>query len=126
MLNFVDNLKDGLDTQVGEDGKLISPGQKQQIAFFRLLLSDKQIFMLDEFVSSVNRENVNKIMNALNQVQDDKIILIITHDLKHLLADEKILYLSNGKIIESTHKELIENNNEYKELYEMKVGENDI
>ncbi len=126
LLNFVDNLKDGLDTQVGEDGKLISPGQKQQIAFFRLLLSDKQIFMLDEFVSSVNRENVNKIMNALNQVKDDKIILIITHDLKHLLADEKILYLSNGKIIESTHKELIENNNEYKELYEMKVGENDI
>lgn len=126
LLNFVDNLKDGLDTQVGEDGKLISPGQKQQIEFFRLLLSDKQIFMLDEFVSSVNRENVNKIMNALNQVKDDKIILIITHDLKHLLADEKILYLSNGKIIESTHKELIENNNEYKELYEMKVGENDI
>lgn len=126
LLEFVQNLKDGLDTNVGEDGKLMSPGQKQQIAFFRLLLSDKQIFLLDEFVSSVNRENIDKIISSLNQVKDDKIIFIITHDLKHLLPDEKILFLSNSEIIESTHKNLIENNKDYKELYEMKVGENDI
>lgn len=126
LLNFVDNLKDGLDTQVGEDGKLISPGQKQQIAFFRLLLSGKQILLLDEFVSSVNRVNIDKILQTLNQIKDDRIIIIITHDLKHLLEDETILYLTNGEIIESKHKELIENNKEYKQLYDMKVGENDI
>lgn len=126
LLEFVEKLKDGLDTKVGENGKLISPGQKQQIAFFRLLLSNKQILLLDEFVSSVDRENTDKIMSALNKVKHDKILLIITHDLRHLLPDEKILFLCNGKIIESTHIELLKNNKDYRELYDMKVGENDI
>lgn len=125
LLDFVYDLEKGLDTNIGENGKLISPGQRQQIIFFRELLADKNVIILDEFLSSVDIENSKKIYEILEKIKTNKIIILITHDLENLEQNDKVLFVQDKRVDYYTSLEQLMKNDEYIKLVSMKEGKND-
>lgn len=125
LLDFVYDLEKGLDTNIGENGKLISPGQRQQIIFFRELLADKNVIILDEFLSSVDIENSKKIYEILEKIKTNKIIILITHDLENLEQNDKVLFVQDKRVDYYTSLEQLMKNDEYIKLASMKEGKND-
>lgn len=124
LLDFVNNLELKLDTLVGENGKMLSPGQKQQISLLRLIMSRKDIYIFDEITSSIDKNNSEKINKAVNKLKKESIVIIITHNLKEIDDDENIIFIDNNTIQCNKHKELLKNNKNYFNLYNAKIGEN--
>jgi ABC-type multidrug transport system fused ATPase/permease subunit len=115
---FVINFPSKYDTVVGEMGNKLSRGQAQRIAIARMLLKDPKIIILDEATASLDNENEKLVHEAINKIMEKRTTLIISHKLNSLTKLDKILYLSNGKIIEEgSHHELISQQGEYYEMY---------
>ncbi|MCP4751145.1 MAG: ABC transporter ATP-binding protein [Proteobacteria bacterium] len=116
--SFITNLDQGYDTPVGEEGKLLSSGQKQLVSFARAVLADPQILVLDEATSSVDPETEHLIQQGLKKVLDGRISFIIAHRLSTVREADRILLIDNGRIVEQgSHEELIGLEGEYKDLY---------
>ncbi len=115
---FIEGLAEGYDTKVGEGGNQLSTGQKQLIALARAVLSDPQIFVMDEATSSVDTETEGLIQAAVDRVMEGRIAFVIAHRLSTIKNADQILFIDQGRIVErGTHQELIARRERYFELY---------
>lgn len=121
---FVDELKDGLQTNVGQAGSNLSGGQKQRLALARAILSDKKMFIFDEATSNIDIESEEAIWESIYEISKSKTILVISHRLANVKNASKIYVLKNGEIVESgKHNELLDKKNVY---YNMVKNQNDL
>ena len=122
---FINELPDKYDTIIGEGGVNLSGGQKQRLAIARALVQKTEIILFDEATSALDNITQEKITNALNNMKNEYTILIIAHRLSTIQNADRILYIEDGKIQkEGTHKYLLKNCKEYKELYETEIKNN--
>ena len=121
--DFIKELPDGYDTDIGEMGEKISVGQKQRIAIARVLLKNPPILILDEATSSVDSETEKLIQEALERLMKGRTSIVIAHRLSTIKNATKILVLKDGEIVESgTHIELLEKGGLYYHLYKIQAG----
>ena len=116
--DFICDLENGYDTDVGEGGNRLSTGQKQLISFARALLADPQIFIMDEATSSIDTGTEQLIQESLKTLFSGRISFVIAHRLSTIRAADRILVINQGRIEEcGRHEELIEQRGHYYELY---------
>ena len=116
--DFITRLEDGYDTKLGERGAGLSQGQRQLLAIARVALTDPRILILDEATSSVDTRTERQIQKALDQLLQGRTSFVIAHRLSTIRNADELLVLDNGEIIErGTHKELLEANGFYFDLY---------
>jgi ATP-binding cassette subfamily B protein len=116
--DWVEDLPKGLETNVGERGKVLSMGQRQLVAFARILLKDPKIFVLDEATASVDPFTETRIQEALEKTLQGRTSIIIAHRLWTVRNVDRIIVLDQGKIVEEgSHDALIKKNGKYAELY---------
>ena len=114
----VAKLENGLDTDVGEGGDLLSTGEKQLISFARAILADPKILILDEATASVDTLTENKIQSAIDTVTRGRTSVVIAHRLSTIRNADIILVVKDGKIIESgSHNDLMVQRGYYRKLY---------
>ena len=124
VLEFVEDMPDGLDTLVGDRGVLLSGGQRQRIAIGRALLKNAPVLILDEATSSLDSQSERRIQEALNELMKNRTTLVIAHRLSTVERADRIIVLDGGKIVESgTHKELLDRDGHYAALYRMQFSE---
>ena len=112
------HLENGLDTDVGEGGDLLSTGEKQLISFARAILADPRILILDEATASVDTMTEAKIQAAMESVTEGRTSLMIAHRLSTVRNADMILVVKNGRIVEQgTHTSLLAEKGYYHELY---------
>lgn len=115
---FIEKLKDGYDTQVGEGGGLLSTGQKQLISFARAILADPRIFVLDEATSSIDTESEMQIQSAIETMLSSRTSFVVAHRLSTIRNSDQILVIDSGRILEQgTHLELLAKRGRYYDLY---------
>ncbi|MBM7836222.1 ABC transporter ATP-binding protein/permease [Clostridium sardiniense] len=106
--SFVDNLKDGIHTKVGEGGSLLSGGQKQRLALARAVLADREIYIFDEATSNVDVESEEIIWEAINKLAKEKTVIVISHRLANVKNADVIYVLDEGRLVESgRHDDLL-------------------
>ena len=115
---FIEQLEDGFETQLGERGSRLSLGQRQLVAFARALLADPRILILDEATSSVDIGTERKIEGALRRLLHGRTAFIIAHRLSTIRDADLIVVLEHGKVVEQgSHDELLELRGLYTSLY---------
>jgi len=115
---FIEQLPDGYDTEIGERGVKLSGGQKQRLALARAILADPAILILDEATSSVDAEAEYLIQRALDEVMRGRTSLVIAHRLSTIRSADKIVALEHGTIREvGDHQELLSAGGLYSQLY---------
>ena len=118
-LEFIENLPQGFDTLVGENGVLLSTGQCQRIAIARAIIKDAPILILDEATSALDTESEKAVQQALETLRSNRTSLVIAHRLSTIVNADIILVIKDGAIVEKgTHEELISQSGVYKGLYE--------
>ena len=125
---FITSLPNGYNFNVSERGTTLSSGQKQLIAFLRVLVNNPDILILDEATSSIDSYSEDLIKKATNKITKGKTSIIIAHRLSTVESADKIIYMENGKILEyGNHKELLNiNDGKFKKLYEEQSLENQL
>ena len=107
----INNLKDGYNTMLGENGINLSGGQKQRLALARALLTDADILLLDDSFSALDMKTEAIILKNLLQMRGKKTIILVTQRLPELITADHILVLDNGRIVEQgSHEQLLANN----------------
>ncbi|MHA1911304.1 MAG: ABC transporter ATP-binding protein [Candidatus Kariarchaeaceae archaeon] len=118
-MDWIERLSKGLETEVGERGGLLSMGQRQLIAFARILLRNPSILIMDEATSSVDPFTEVRIQKATNLILKERTSIIIAHRLSTIKNVDRIIVMKDGKIIEEgSHFELMKNKGHYAELYD--------
>lgn len=118
--DWVENLTDGIETNIRERGKLLSMGQRQLVVFARVLLQDPAILILDEATASVDPFTETRIQEALEKIMEGRTSIIIAHRLRTVRHVDRIVVLDHGKIVEQgNHDTLMKNNGYYARLYNM-------
>ena len=116
----INDLKDGLNTYVGERGVSLSGGQKQRISIARTLVTKAPVLIFDDSLSAVDTETDIKIRQALKQRAKDKTTIIVTHRVSTAKDADHIIILENGKVSEfGTHQELVNKPGLYQRIYEI-------
>ncbi len=114
----IENFQQGYDTMIGERGVTLSGGQKQRISIARALIKNPRIVIFDDCLSAVDARTEKEIIGNLYQFLKDKTAIIITHRIFSLFEFDKIIVLDDGKIVEQgTHKNLLELNGYYADMY---------
>ncbi|QSG03938.1 ABC transporter ATP-binding protein [Natranaeroarchaeum sulfidigenes] len=123
---FIQNLPDGYDTEVGERGVKLSGGQRQRLSIARAILKDPEILILDEATSDVDTETEMLIQRSLDRLTEDRTTFSIAHRLSTIKDAETILVLEGGRIVErGTHGDLLDNDGLYAHLWGVQAGEID-
>jgi ATP-binding cassette subfamily C protein CydC len=118
---FVNELPDGLDTWVGEYGKLVSTGQARRLAVARAVLCDAPIWVLDEPTAGLDNVTAQKLMQSLTNLTRNRTVLLISHRLIGLEKTDAIVILEDGRIVEQgTHAELLSGATRYAALQRRK------
>ena len=124
VLDFANDLPNGLKTMVGDRGVLLSGGQRQRIAIGRALLKNAPVLILDEATSSLDTLSERRIQGALNELMKNRTTLVIAHRLSTVEKADCIIVLDAGRIIESgAHSELLAANGHYAALYRMQFSD---
>ncbi len=123
--DFIDNLENGFETKIGENGVRLSGGEKQRLSIARAFLKKSKIILLDEATSSLDSETEEKIQKALNELTLNKTTIVIAHRLSTILNSDKIYVVDEGKIIDSgNHENLLLKSKVYKNFYERQIKQN--
>ena len=121
---FINNLENGYETMIGENGVKLSGGEKQRLSIARAFLKKSKIILLDEATSSLDSKTEEKIQKALDQLILNKTTIVIAHRLSTILNSDKIYVVDSGKIIDSgKHDELLMQSKVYKNFYERQIKE---
>ncbi|TCK01603.1 subfamily B ATP-binding cassette protein MsbA [Volucribacter psittacicida] len=123
-MEFIEKLPEGLDTVIGENGASLSGGQRQRLAIARALLRDAAVLILDEATSALDTESERAIQAALEQIQQNRTVLVIAHRLSTIEKADEILVIEHGEIKErGNHQALLAMNGLYRQLHQMQFGE---
>ena len=122
---FVNNLENGFETMIGENGVKLSGGEKQRLSIARAFLKNSRIILLDEATSSLDSDTEEKIQKALDKLTINKTTIVIAHRLSTILNSDNIYVVDNGKIIDSgKHDELLDKSKIYKNYYQRQIKHN--
>ena len=121
---ILDRLEQGLDSDVGEGGELLSTGEKQLLSFARALICDPRILVLDEATSSIDTVTETAIQDAISVVIRGRTSFVIAHRLSTIQGADMILVVKDGRIVDSgTHRELMNRKGYYYELQRRQYDE---
>lgn len=123
ILNFIEELPNGFQTWLGENGASLSGGQKQRLAIARALYRDPQVLILDEATSSLDSISEEQVQACIRNLKaQGKTIILIAHRLGTILQSDKIIVLEKGKLIEEgAHVELYEQKGKYYEMWQKQM-----
>ena len=123
VLEFTDELPEGLETTVGERGTLLSGGQRQRVAIARAVLKDAPILILDEAMSALDAESEHLVQTALAELLRGRTTLVIAHRLSTIERADRIIVMDEGRIVESgTHAALLAAGGVYAALHRMQFA----
>lgn len=121
---FIERLPNGYDTHLTEGATNISTGQRQLLSFARILAHDPRIIIMDEATSNIDTETEQLIQHAVETVMENRTALVIAHRLSTIKNADRIMVLSQGKLVElGTHEELIRERGIYYNLYRLQYQE---
>jgi subfamily B ATP-binding cassette protein MsbA len=124
VLDFANEMPNGLQTMVGDRGVLLSGGQRQRIAIGRALLKDAPVLILDEATSALDTQSERRIQEALKKLMKNRTTFVIAHRLSTVESADRIIVLDEGRIVETgTHNELLERNGQYAALYNLQFSD---
>ena len=116
--DFISSFPNGYETVVGERGVGLSGGQRQRVAIARAILKNPRILILDEATSALDTESEILVQEALNRLMKNRTTLVIAHRLSTIKNADKIIVLSQGRIVETgTHDQLMAKGGLYYSLY---------
>jgi len=116
---FIDELPDGLDTLVGEQGTRLSGGQRQRIAIARAIYKNAPILILDEATSALDNKSERYVQDALETLMTGRTSLVIAHRLSTIESADRIIVLDQGRIVEQgPHRKLVKSDGMYSELHQ--------
>lgn len=119
---FIENMPNGYQTVVGENGSTLSGGERQRISIARALLKDAPVILLDEATASLDVENETLIQSAISKLIKNKTVLVIAHRMRTISGADKIVVLEDGKVAEQgTSKQLLENEGIYSHMVELQT-----
>jgi ATP-binding cassette subfamily B protein len=123
LMNFIEQLPDGFLTDVGENGVALSGGQRQKIAFARVLYRQPEIIIMDEATSSMDTQSEEELMNVIHQFrQEGKTIIMIAHRLSTVLHADTIVVMEKGEIVEQgSHHQLYKIQGKYYNLWKKQL-----
>jgi ATP-binding cassette, subfamily B, bacterial MsbA len=121
---FVKDLPNGIDTNIGDSGNKLSGGQKQRLSIARAVLKNPPIMILDEATSALDTESERLVQQALENMMQNRTSVVIAHRLSTIQKADKIVVMRKGQIVEmGTHDELINREGTYKKLVMMQSFE---
>ncbi len=115
---FIQNFRDGYQTQLNDIGKSLSGGERQRISIARAILKNAPILILDEPTAALDTENELAVQKVINKLVQEKTVLVIAHRLSTIIGAEQIVVIDKGEIVESgTHQQLLQQNGIYNEFW---------
>lgn len=122
--DFIMKMPDGFDTVIGEQGVRLSGGQRQRLCIARALLKDAPILILDEATSALDSDSEQEVQRALENLMQGRTTLVIAHRLSTIKNADRIIAMSNGRIVEEgRHEDLLSGGGEYKRLYDLQFSQ---
>lgn len=123
---FIEEMKDGYNTRVGESGANLSGGQRQRLAIARALFKDPPILILDEATSHLDSEAESLVQKALYNLMSGRTALVIAHRLSTIQRADRILVMNEGQVVEEgTHEQLLNQEGIYRRLHDLQLQEGD-
>ncbi|HLR14347.1 MAG TPA: ABC transporter ATP-binding protein [Bacillota bacterium] len=121
--SFVQNLSEGVDTHIGENGSKLSGGQRQRLAIARVFLRSPECLLLDEATSNLDTRSEQAVQEAMHTLTKDRTSIVIAHDLATIYDADQIIVLEEGKISGiGTHEQLMNQNELYKMFVHLQLG----
>lgn len=122
-LEFIEQLPNGFETEIGENGTRLSGGQKQRLAIARAILKNAPILILDEATSALDNQSEKLVQEALDRLMKERTTVVIAHRLSTVLHADKIVVMERGKIVETgRHEELLAKAGAYAGLYNVQAN----
>jgi len=120
--HLVENLAEGLDTEIGEKGTCLSGGEKQRLAFARLWFENPELVILDEATSAMDNLTEEIVMKSVMQKMKDKTVIAIAHRLNSIAGFDRIILFKEGRIVgQGTFEELLHTDSYFMDLYNANV-----
>ncbi|MCD4663947.1 MAG: ABC transporter ATP-binding protein/permease [Bacteroidales bacterium] len=121
---FISNMDDGYQSNIGDRGTKLSGGQRQRLSIARAVLRNPPILILDEATSALDTESERLVQDALSKVMSNRTSIVIAHRLSTIIHADEIIVLQKGEIVErGTHQELLDKKGAYKKLYDLQAFE---